>query len=248
MAKWIANVTWEDVPHIKDDVKKDMYRSYSPEEREARSKGIPSIGSGRIYPVLEGDFLIPPFKIPAYWPKAFALDVGFNRTAAIWGAIDPDSGIIYFYDEYYCGQALPEVHAAAIKRRGTWIPGAIDPSSRNGSVRDGRKLIDEYRGLGLDVSMADNAIEAGILKVLNLLSTGRIKLFLNCQNTLQEFRVYRYDDSGKPARNQDDHLMDALRYWVMTAKRRAITKPEEDEDLRIRASIKQFSRDDITGY
>ena len=96
--------------------------------------------------------------------------------------------------------------------------------------------------------MADNAIEAGILKVLNLLSTGRIKLFLNCQNTLQEFRVYRYDDHGRPAKNQDDHLMDALCYWVMTARRRAITKPEEDEDTRIRSSIRHMSRDEITGY
>ena len=248
MAKWVSSVTWEDVPHIPDGTKKDMYNSYSAEEREARSKGIPSVGSGRIYPILESDFVISPFKIPTYWPKAFALDVGFNRTAAIWGAIDPDSGIIYFYDEYYSGQALPEVHAASIKRRGDWIPGAIDPSSRNGNVRDGRKLIDEYRSLGLDVQMADNAIEAGILKVLNLLANGRIKLFVNCQNTLQELRVYRYDDKGRPARNQEDHLMDAIRYWVMTGRRLAITKPEEDEDHKIRTSIRHFSRDNITGY
>lgn len=249
MAKWVASVTWEDIPHINDEVKKALYNSFPDHEKEARSKGIPSVGSGKIYPILESDFVISPFKIPPYWPKCYALDVGFRRTACIWGAIDPDSGIVYLYDEYYCGQALPEVHAAAIKRRGNWIPGVIDPAARKSSERDGRKLLDEYKQLGLDLQLADNSIEAGILKMLGRLSNGQLKLFRNCQNFLSEYRIYRYNDKGEPAREQQDHLMDATRYLLMSGLRRAIVRPDDDDELgKIRYSMKNFSRDDITGY
>lgn len=248
MAKWVASVSWEDVPHIPNDMKKALYNSYTAEEREARSRGIPSIGSGRIYPVLESDFVISPFKIPPYWPRAYGLDVGFGKTACIWGAVDPETGTVYLTHEYYSGKELPEVHARSISRIGNWIPGAIDPSSRQGSVRDGRRLVDEYRDLGLDVTLADNSIEPGIFKVLNYLSSGRLKLFATCQNTLQEFRVYRYDDKGRPARNQEDHLMDAMRYLIVTGIKRAITRPDPDEDIRYNKAVRNMSRDDITGY
>jgi hypothetical protein len=67
---------------------------------------------------------------------------GWNRTAAIWGARNPENGIIYLIDEHYRGQAEPVVHASAIKLRGTWIPGVIDPASRGRQQADGEQLIE----------------------------------------------------------------------------------------------------------
>ena len=46
------------------------------------------------------------------------MDVGWNRTAAVWGATDPGSGRIILYDEHYRGQGEPASHAEAIKARG----------------------------------------------------------------------------------------------------------------------------------
>jgi hypothetical protein len=34
-------------------------------------------------------------RIPDSWPRAFGMDVGWNRTAVVWGARDPGSGVIY---------------------------------------------------------------------------------------------------------------------------------------------------------
>src|SRR5690348_7287717 len=100
-----------------------------PHERDARAKGIPILGSGAIYPVNPDVYECEPIEIPPYWPRAYGMDVGWKRTAAIWGAWDRESDTVYAYSEHYMGQAEPSVHADAIKARGEWIPGAMDPAS-----------------------------------------------------------------------------------------------------------------------
>ena len=64
------------------------------------------------------------------------LDVGWNKTAAIWGARNPETGVLYLFAEYYRGQAEPQVHVEAIKQHGPWIPGVIGPAARGRSQRD----------------------------------------------------------------------------------------------------------------
>jgi hypothetical protein len=81
-----------------------------------------------------------------------------------------------------------------------------------------------YLDLGLDLETAVNAVEAGILEVWQRLSTGRLKIFKSCQNTLAEFRLYRRDEKGRIVK-VSDHLMDALRYLIMSGLIRAKTKP-----------------------
>jgi phage terminase large subunit-like protein len=44
---------WDDVPHLSKEVKDRMLAECEPHLRDARSKGIPSLGSGAIYPLAE---------------------------------------------------------------------------------------------------------------------------------------------------------------------------------------------------
>ena len=81
------------------------------------------MGSGAVYPVTLDQFMVPPFEIPRHFKKLYALDVGWNRTAALWLALDPNTDTIYIYDEHYIGEQPPAVHASAILSRGNWIPG-----------------------------------------------------------------------------------------------------------------------------
>lgn len=217
-------VGWDDVPHLSEEKKKTILAGVPPWQKDARTKGIPELGRGAIYSVPESDIVITGFPIPDYWPKAYGMDVGWNRTAAVWGAIDRDTGSVYIYDEYYRGHAEPSVHAAAIRTRGDWIPGAIDPASRGRNQSDGSQLLDLYQQLGLDISVADNVREAGIYSVWEMLSQGRMKIFANCVNTMSEYRIYRRDDKGQVVK-KNDHLMDALRYFVMTGMGLARIKP-----------------------
>ena len=172
---------------------------------------------------MEADILCDPFPIPAHFKQLYGMDVGWNNTAAAWGAYDPDNDIIYMTSDYKKGQSEPAVHASAIRARGDWIPGAIDPASRGRAQHDGEQLINLYRAQGLKLQLADNAVEAGVFNVYERLSTGRLKIFRTCVDTLVEYRLYRRDEKGKIVK-QNDHIMDALRYMVMSIIHGGIVK------------------------
>ena len=155
------------------------------------------------------------------------MDVGWKRTAVVWGARDPGSGVMYLYSEHYQGQGEPASHALAIRGRGDWIPGVIDPACLGSSQIDGRTLMELYRKLGLHLSPAENAVEAGITEAWNLLVSGRLKVMQSLSNRLREFRKYHRDNrgSGKIVK-RDDHLMDATRYLIISGRPRLCLQPQ----------------------
>ena len=76
------------------------------------------------------------------------------------------------------------------------------------------------------LSLADNAVEAGIHDVWTALSTGRLKVFKSLAPWFDEFRLYRRSDNGKGTIVKvNDHLMDCTRYWWRSGRQAAITKP-----------------------
>lgn len=220
----VLMATWDDAPHLTAEMKKAMLDTYPAFQRDARSKGIPQLGAGAIYQMPESEFLVDPFEIPPHYARVYALDVGWNRTAALWGAYDRDTSTLYLYSEHYRGQAEPSVHANSIQTRGDWIPGVIDPAARGRTQDDGKQLLQMYRDLGLELTEADNGVEAGIYSVFERLSAGKIKVFRTLQNFMSEYRLYRRDDKGKIVK-VNDHLMDDLRYLVASGITLAITKP-----------------------
>ena len=226
-SKYTVTAAWDDVPHLDEKTKEELYNSTMPYLREARSKGIPSLGSGAIYPIPLDEVTVRPFAIPPYWRRGYGLDVGWNRTAAVWGAEDPTDGTLYAYAEHYRGQAIPAVHTISIKARGDWIRGAIDPASRGRSQDEGQQLFVTYGALGLKLVPAINAIDAGLYEVWSRLETGRLKIFTTLQNTQAEYRIYRRDENGRIVK-KNDHLMDALRYMVATFKEIGRVQPADD--------------------
>lgn len=212
--KAVVSATWDDVPHLSKQAKEELWEAIPPFQRDARSKGLPQLGAGAIYPVPESAVVCEPFDIPKHWPRSYGFDVGWKRTAAIFGAIDRETDTGYVYSEHYQGEGEPAVHAAAIKARGQ-LPGAIDPASRGRSQADGKQLIQQYREQGLELTEAANAVEAGIFATWERFSTGRLKIFSTCQHTRAELRLYRRDERGKVVK-ENDHAMDGVRYWVMT--------------------------------
>jgi phage terminase large subunit-like protein len=228
----IITADWSNAPHLSEEDCAEMLKAYPPHQRDARSKGIPSMGSGAIYPVAEEDIVVKPFVIPKHFRHVYGLDVGWNNTAAVFGAYDPDNEILYITSDYKRGNAEPTIHAGAIKARakGDGKPGVIDPASKGRSQTDGTQLLKLYRGLGLNVMEANNAVESGLYKCWEGLSLGKIKIFNTCNGFLDEFRVYRRDDKGKIVK-QDDHIMDAFRYLVISGIQ--LAKPENPVKKKI---------------
>lgn len=219
-----VQATWDDAPHLTEAQKADLYAKMPVHQRDARSKGVPQLGSGQIYPVAEEDLLCDPFELPAWYEYCFALDVGWNRTACLWGARDTTSDILYLFAEHYRGQAEPVIHAEAIKARGVWMPGVIDPASRGRQQKDGEQLLRIYQALGLQLTIADNSVDSGIYEVWTRMSTGRLKIFRTLQNLRSELRIYRRDEKGHVVK-ENDHLTDCLRYMVMSGLKLGVSKP-----------------------
>lgn len=224
MAKAFVSVDLYEVPHLTKERIDETLKGVPPWQRKLRLTGIPEFGTGAIYPIPEADIAITPFDIPPTWLRAYGFDVGWKVNAAIFGALDPSSDTLFIYDEVYTGRTEPTNIANAIKARGLWLPGVIDPASTGGAQRDGKKLVDEYRSLGLDLAFADNAVVTGLTKVWERLSQGRLKIFTSCQKLLGEYRLYRRDEKGRIVESPD-HALDALRYLVMSGLARAKTEP-----------------------
>lgn len=226
MTKYVVQSTWADTPHLSESARADLINSYPLHEREARTRGVPQLGSGAIYPVAEQEIVCAAFQLPDHFRHVYALDVGWQRTAAVWAAVDTESDVTYLYSEHYRAQSEPAIHAQAVQARGKWIPGVIDPAARGRTQDDGEQLLTIYQTLGLVLVVADNSVESGLYEVWSRLSTGRLKVFSTLTNWLSEYRLYRRDEKGKVVK-ANDHLMDATRYLVMSGIALAQFRPKE---------------------
>ena len=210
---------WEDAKHLDPDQKKNMLSSMLPMEIEARTKGMPSIGSGMVYPVLEELITCMPFEIPKHYARIVGMDFGWtDPTALLFGALDRDNGIIYITFEYSVSSKTPDAHLADLQtmRNAETLWDTIvmcDPAGQASSQKDGESLMNLYRQKGLRLVKADNSRSTGILKVLQMMKDGRLKIFNNNHRLLNEIRTYAYNDKGDII-DGNDHLVDSLRYLV----------------------------------
>lgn len=222
--KFVVTCTWADVPHISAEEQASLLASVPPHQRDSRSKGVPQLGSGAIYPVPESEFTVKDFDIPAHWPRWWALDAaGSGSTAASFFAWDRETDTIYVTAVYKRELAEPSVHAHNVRvRGGDWQHGVGDVAAV--ATADGLQYIDIYRRLGLTIQLADKAVESGILDVWQRFSAGTLKVFASCGQWFEEFRLYRRDDKGRIVK-ENDHLMDTTRYGVRAPIQVRTTKP-----------------------
>lgn len=225
-------MTIDDAEHFTAEERQKIIDSYPAHEREARTKGIPTLGSGLIFPVLEESIIVDPFDIPAHWAQIGALDFGWDHpTAAVNLAWDRDTDVVYLTKDYRQRQATPIFHAAAVKPWGTWLPWAW-PHDGNNDTAAGENLSKQYREQGLDMlpehatfEDGSNSVEAGLMEMLDRMLSGRFKVFKTCTAWLEERRLYHRKD-GKIVKERDD-VISASRYGVMML-RFAHTKPNDN--------------------
>lgn len=223
-SKYRVEAGWDHVPHLSPAEKKKQLESCPSHLRKARSQGIPTQGTGAIYPFAVESICINPIQIPPHFRRGFALDDGWNVTAVGFFALDPDQDILYLTNELYLKEHRPEQVAQFIKARGTWLPGVGDAAAR---TRDGIQVVSLYQRFLPKLSLADKEVEAGIYDVQMRLAQARLKIFSTCQNTLWEYQRYHRDENGKIVK-RDDHAMDMVRYACRpTAISRMIAKPVE---------------------
>jgi phage terminase large subunit-like protein len=228
----VIQMTIDDALHYTEAERALITASYPEHEREARAKGIPVLGSGRVFPVTEESIREMAVALPKHWPRIAGLDIGWDHpTACVWGAWDRDADVLHVYDAYRQKQQTPVVHAAAIRARGAWIPVAWPHDAlQHDKGGNCEQIAVQYRKQGVNMlnhhathppDPAQNqkegdggySLEAGIMDLLNRMQTGRLKVAAHLQDWWEEFRLYHRKD-GKIVAVGDD-LMSATRVMAM---------------------------------
>lgn len=254
--KLITMVGWDDVPHMSAETKEARLQAIPEQLRDAKTKGIPYLGAGRVFQFDLDTFKVDPFPIPEHYLRVFAIDPGVQKCAVLWAAIDPDTDVMYITDEFAGNYLSIYTVADAIKRHGQWIPGVIDPFYGTQCRESTKPIVDLYRETGLDIQLCtrhkNNYKEGGIESIKVKFLTGKLKIFKSCSSLLNQLSLYHRNDKGKTGNTPDD-FVDALRYMVTGGKQRAISSLENDE-LRM-STISQYSqsinsakRNKVTGY
>jgi len=220
----VVQMTIDDALHYTPEERERIVNSYPAHEKDARVKGIPILGSGRIFPVAEASIAFDAFDFPRHWPSICGLDFGWDHpTAAVWARWDRDADTIYIYDCYRVRESTPVIHAAAIKARGGWIPVAWPHDGLQHSKDSGEQLAEQYRRQGLAM-LPEHAqhedgsigVEAGLMDMLDRMYTGRLKVARHLLDWWEEFRLYHREE-GRIVKEYDD-LMAASRYLCMSLR------------------------------
>lgn len=224
--------------HYTDEQKLTIIQAYPPHEREARTLGIPMLGSGRVYPVPEELIKEDPIsEIPPHWKQIIGMDFGWDHpTAGARILYDDTNDCIHISAAYRQGEASPLIHASAIKAWGVGIPVAW-PHDALQHDKKGDQFYAIYRDHGLAMlsehaqfpDKRGNSVEAGLMEILDRMQTGRFKVDRYLTSWWEEFRMYHRKD-GKIVKERDD-LMDATRYGVMML--RYATSQQEIEQMKL---------------
>jgi phage terminase large subunit-like protein len=217
----LTMMTIDDALHFTQEQREVMVEQYQPYEREARLKGIPMLGSGRVFPVSEEKVRVADFVPPPEWPSLIGMDFGWDHpTAATLIRWDRETDCIYVTKEYRVSEEAPFVHARAISDWGSWPPVMWPHDGHRKDGRGGPALKDEYAKEGLRMhhehatfENGSNSLEAGVLEMLDRMRTNRWKVFASCAMWFEEFRSYHRKD-GKIVDALDD-LLCASRYAMM---------------------------------
>ena len=212
------------VPYIYSRDQADAIVSgYPNHEQEARAKGIPTLGSGRIFPVPEADITWQQTELPQHFVYLGGLDIGWDHpTAAVKCAWDRDNNAFYVLQAYKRSEATPLIHAGALRPWGDWLPWAWPHDGLQHDKGSGLQLAKQYgdQGMMMMPSKAtfpdgSNGVEAGIMEMLDLMQTKRFHVASHLNDWFEEFRLY-HRKNGQVNKIFDD-LMSATRYaWMMS--------------------------------
>lgn len=240
--QYLQNVTWDDAPHLTDEVKQQLLGAIPEYQRDMRTKGIPVLGSGVIFPIADADITVDPFECPAHWFVVNGLDFGWDHPQGhvqLW--IDRDQGITYITRAWRKSERDSDQAWNAVKLWSKNVPTAWPADGLQHEKGGGQQVKLQYSKSGFAMMQSHAtwpeggvSVEAGVWKMLQDMRDGKFKVFSNLSEWFDEKRLYHRDDHGNIVKERDD-LLSATRYAYMMS-RNALTM----------GIIKQLNQDNYT--
>ena len=232
--------TMEDNLSLSEKVKDRYRRMYSGVFFERYILGRWVIAEGLIYPMYLSAIEEP----PEGNPEEYAVSIDYGTQNAFAALLWAKRGKTWYASSeyYYSGretgtQKTDEQYAQDLE---TWLkdirPGGtikviIDPSAASFIAVLQQRRIEGTEQHRYKVHHADNAVLDGIRETATAMQTGLIKMSPSLKNWRKEVEGYVWDDNPAEDRpvKENDHAMDAMRYFVKTMKLiRKSNRPESD--------------------
>ena len=204
------------------------------------------IAAGQYFPAWNYEtHVCEPFQIPQHWPIWAGFDYGFTHPTAVIFLTEHD-GTVYVIGEHVEARALPSWHAQtllAMMERWNRKPNQVDifagadVFAQRGDAA-GKTIAKQYAELGLRLDPAAMDRVSGWGECLKLLGDqhrnipARIKVFNTCRQLIEtipacqhspsrpeDVQKWDVDEDG----NGGDDTVDALRYAILTRRRRSPT-------------------------
>ena len=188
--------------------------------------------SGLVYPEFEESVhVIDPFPVPPEWQDTLSIDPGLhNPLACHWYAADGD-GNVYVVAEHYAAGKDIDWHAERIiakcrelgwksDRHGRYAA-LIDSAADQRTLGGTRSVVSLFADRGI---LADTRVDKDVYSGINTVKSylkgesgrPRLYIFRPCVNLIRELKTYSWGDGERPVK-RDDHCLDELRYYLMTA-------------------------------
>jgi len=220
--QYIQNVTWDDAPHLSEEVKEQLLGAIPEYQRDMRSKGIPILGSGVIFPVSDEDIKVEPFECPDHFFVLDGMDFGWDHPQAhiqLW--LDMDEGITYLVHAWRKSERDAGQAWTAVKAWAKDVPSAWPHDGLQHEKGGGEQLRNDYKTAGFDMIETHAthveggiSVESGLWQMLQDMRDGKFKVFSTCREFFEEKLLYHRDDRGRVVKEKDDVIC-AARYANM---------------------------------
>lgn len=238
---WPADTPWEGEyweGHYTEDQVKDIIARVPAHERDARTKGIPMLGSGRVFPIPEETIKVADFAIPRHWVRGGGLDFGMDHPFAhVNCAWDREQDVFYVLGGYKAAGHTTAYHSIAVKAADPqdFIPifWPHDGMERGKSSAQPlyKAFKKEYVHMWRESSRYEDKIggpqpvEPALVDMLERMLTGRFRVFASFAPWFEEFRTYHRKD-GQLVKLKDD-LMSATRAAYIMRRKFALWMPKQ---------------------
>lgn len=251
---YLQSVSWADCPHITESIAKQLLAGIPTYQHDMRTKGIPVIGSGAVFPYMDEDITINDVIIESHWPVVAGIDFGklVDPSVITFSAYNPTTEQYYIFDEIYLDEdRSPRAIADAIKSSA--YPGitCVLPHDAFGEapetaanllrnyginvfIQPFRNPTDTKQGLNIFKGSGGHVaeIEPGLTMMRYLFDENKLKVWRGCNQWLKEKRAYFYKPgNGKQERTGADHCIDSSRYALMSLLGNVYSTAEQAKNI-----------------
>jgi phage terminase large subunit-like protein len=221
----LIGMTLNEAEHFTAEEIKQREEACLPYERDARIRGVPMRGEGRVFTVSEDQIAEDPLTyIPPYWLKIWGIDPGiahpFGAVLIIW---DRDNDVLHVHHAFRMKDALPIHHVQGMKTVGAAVPVAWPHDASIRDMGSGEPLARQYGSHGMQMlpkhsqwEDGSNSTYAGVLEMHERMKTGRLKVARQLVDWFDEFRMYHYKNA-QIVKERDD-ILSATRIAIMSKR------------------------------